>query len=212
MSRQAAINEYNKMKEKGLIVLGSYGITIPAECHKIQGSPSFQLALKCIDETRKLKEGSGAMKMMGEILYKKAKKKAMRKVIEYKTDCENFILRLQSKDKVCCMCGHQYDDDEWNDGDDDCVKTCSEGCLSQIPEEWKEETIVRPPKEETIVRPPEDGSYYRQKYQGVEYATLTTEGDDLIYLFDMDKKSIGAYDPATKIIDTNVRVVFEEDE
>lgn len=132
-SRQAAIDEYNKLKAKGMIVFMPHGIVVPQQCHKIQDSPRFQLGLQCIEEAQVMQLQGGKLKEIGDTLVQVAKKKVMHQVKDYKERCEEYIDRLHTKDKVCCMCGHQYHNDEWKDGDDDCVITCSEACSSQRP-------------------------------------------------------------------------------
>jgi hypothetical protein len=70
--------------------------------------------------------------------------------------------------------------------------------------------VAKKVKEEIVVRPEEEGVYYKQKIKGIEYLTLVMDGDDLIYVFDLNKKAVGAYDVNKKEIDQTIQVEFEE--
>ena len=78
-------------------------------------------------------------------------------------------------------------------------------------EEPKKKVMLKKVKEEVVVRPPEEGTYFKQKIKGVEYLTLAIDGDDLIYVFDINKQAVGAYDVKTKEIDQSVKVEFDEE-
>jgi hypothetical protein len=67
-------------------------------------------------------------------------------------------------------------------------------------------------KEEIVVRPPEEGTYYKQSIKGKEYLTLAIDGDDMIYVFDLNKKAVGGYDVNKKEIDQSIQVEFEEED
>lgn len=66
-------------------------------------------------------------------------------------------------------------------------------------------------KEEIVIRPPEEGTYFKQKIKGVEYLTLAIDGDDMIYVFDLNKKAVGGYDVNSKELDQTIQVEFEEE-
>jgi hypothetical protein len=70
--------------------------------------------------------------------------------------------------------------------------------------------VAKKVKEEIVVRPEEEGVYYKQKIKGIEYLTLVMDGDDLIYVFDLNKKAVGAYDVNKKESDQTIQVEFEE--
>ena len=79
-------------------------------------------------------------------------------------------------------------------------------------EEPKKKVVLKKVKEEVVVRPPEEGTYFKQKIKGVEYLTLAIDGDDLIYVFDINKHAVGAYDVKTKEIDQSIKAEFDEEE
>ena len=79
-------------------------------------------------------------------------------------------------------------------------------------EEPKKKVVLKKVKEEVVVRPPEEGTYFKQKIKGVEYLTLAIDGDDLIYVFDLNKQAVGAYDVKTKEIDQSIKADFDEEE
>lgn len=78
-------------------------------------------------------------------------------------------------------------------------------------EEPKKKVMLKKVKEEVVVRPPEEGTYFKQKIKGVEYLTLAVDGDDLIYVFDLNKVAVGAYDVKTKEIDQTIKAEFDEE-
>lgn len=78
-------------------------------------------------------------------------------------------------------------------------------------EEPKKKVVLKKVKEEVVVRPPEEGTYFKQKIKGVEYLTLAIDGDDLIYVFDLNKQAVGAYDVKTKEIDQTIKAEFDEE-
>ena len=77
-------------------------------------------------------------------------------------------------------------------------------------EEPKKKAMLKKVKEEVVVRPPEEGTYFKQKIKGVEYLTLAVDGHDLIYVFDLNKVAVGAYDVKTKEIDQTIKAEFDE--
>ena len=77
-------------------------------------------------------------------------------------------------------------------------------------EEPKKKVMLKKVKEEVVVRPPEEGTYFKQKIKGIEYLTLAVDGDDLIYVFDLNKVAVGAYDVKVKEIDQTIKAEFDE--
>ena len=90
-------------------------------------------------------------------------------------------------------------------------KSASKSTPEVKAEEPKKKVVLKKVKEEVVVRPPEAGTYFKQKIKGVEYLTLAVDGDDLIYVFDLNKVAVGAYDVKTKEIDQTIKAEFDEE-
>lgn len=91
------------------------------------------------------------------------------------------------------------------------AKSASKPAAEVKQEEPKKKVALKKVKEEVVVRPPEAGTYFKQKIKGVEYLTLAVDGDELIYVFDLNKVAVGAYDVKTKEIDQTIKAEFDEE-